>query len=353
MFTGYSKDFWTYAILRFICTVALPCIWFSSHTLVIEIFTREHRKNAVLILGLVWPFSVLVVVMVFYFTQHWTYFHLWTGCICALAFPAFLLIPESPRWLIINSKRELAEQELLKIARWNRRNLSDDEKHKIASILQKIESTVNSDQEEKLGLKDMLNSRNLMKTIIMTLNWIITCVINFTLALNVTRISGNVFLNSVLLAILGDLPGKVLVGITLTLFSRRFNLFACQFLVGIFCIILAFLPKHNYFPLITFYLILMCFTNAAFPLVYLITGELYPTNLRSQAIGTCSTISRIFALSVPFIPKLSCTWKPLPMLVLGVPAICTAFLAYFLPETKNTKLPQTMRDAEDPKHVDT
>ena len=96
----------------------------------------------------------------------------------------------------------------------------------------------------------------------------------------------------------------------------------------------------------------MCGTNAAFTLVYLVTGELYPTNLRSQATGTCSTISRIFAISVPFIPKLACTWKPLPMLVLGIPAICISLLAYFLPETKNTKLPQTVSDTEDPKHVD-
>ena len=138
----------------------------------------------------------------------------------------------------------------------------------------------------------------------------------------------------------------MLVGLTLKLFSRRLNLFACQFLVGLFCVIVAFLPKTFNLPLISFYLLAMCCSNASFTLCYLITGELYPTNLRSQAIGSCSTISRVFGISAPFISKLACVWKPLPMLVLGIPSIFISFLAYWLPETKYTNLPQTMNDTE-------
>ena len=191
----------------------------------------------------------------------------------------------------------------------------------------------------------MMNSKNVNKTIIIMLNWIIVCVTTFTLALNVTRLSGNVFLNTALLAFLGDLPGKLIVGVTLKFFSRRFNLFACQFLVGLFCVIVAILPKEYNMALITFYLLAMCSSNAAFTLVYLITGELYPTNLRNQAIGTCSTVSRIFGISAPFMSKLACIWKPLPMLMLGLPSILIAFLVYFLPETKYINLPQTMTES--------
>ena len=346
MFAGYSTDFWMYAILKFLCTAALPCIWFSSHTLIIEIFGRDYRKNAVVIKEVLWPFGGLGLVIVFYLTRHWKYFHLWTGALCAMALPAFLIIPESPRWLSTNSQSEEAERVLLKIARWNRRNLSRDEKQKIASILGKVQDNVDLNQEKKLGFRDMMNSNNAKKTIVIMLNWIIVCVTCFTLALNVTRLTGNVFLNSALLAILGDLPGKILVGITLKIFSRRLNLFACQFLVGLFCVIVAFLPKNYNLALITFYLLAMCCSNAAFTLVYLITGELYPTNLRSQAIGSCSTAARIFGISAPFISKLACVWKPLPMLVLGLPSICIAFLVYILPETKHINLPQTLSDTD-------
>ena len=47
------------------------------------------------------------------------------------------------------------------------------------------------------------------------------------------------------------------------------------------------------------------------------TVELYPTNLRSQAVGFCSMIARIFGLVVPFVANLALIWKPLPMVVLG------------------------------------
>ena len=183
---------------------------------------KNHRKNAVVIKEVLWPFGGLGLVIVFYLTRHWTYFHLWTGALCAIAIPAFLIIPESPRWLSVNCKGEIAETVFLKIARWNRRNLSHDDKLKINSILRRLENNVDSNQEKKLDFRDMMNSKNVNKTIIIMLNWIIVCVTTFTLALNVTHLSGNVFLNTALLAFLGDLPGKLIVGVTLKFFSRRF-----------------------------------------------------------------------------------------------------------------------------------
>ena len=75
------------------------------------------------------------------------------------------------------------------------------------------------------------------------------------------------------------------------------------------------------------------------------TAELYPTNLRSQAVGTCSMVARIFGLVCPFVANLALIWKPLPMVVLGLPSLLAAFSAYFLPETKGKELPQNMKDS--------
>ena len=75
------------------------------------------------------------------------------------------------------------------------------------------------------------------------------------------------------------------------------------------------------------------------------TTELFPTNLRSQAIGFCSMVARIFGLVCPFVANLALFWKPLPMLVLGLPSLLAALFVYFLPETKGKELPQNMKDA--------
>ena len=342
MFAGYSSNFWIYAALKLINTMALPCIWFTSHILITEIFGKDYRQNAVVVKELMWPIGMMMVIAVFYFTRHYVWFHLWIGAMCTLTIPAFIIAPESPRWLSANGKWEAAEHVLLRIARWNRKKLSSEEKQKISSILKKLDSKLNFKQEKKLGVFDLMNPDIRKETFIMTLNWIIVCVTSFTLSFNVTRLSGDVYVNSTLLVVLGDIPGKFFTWLMLKYCSRRFSLFSFQFLAGLFCVIIAFLPKKYELAVVAFYMLANCSSNAAFAMVYLITGELYPTNLRTQALSTCSTISRIFGISAAFIPKLSCVWKPLPMLILGVPSIIIGCLSYYLPETKNKNLPLAM-----------
>ena len=80
-------------------------------------------------------------------------------------------------------------------------------------------------------------------------------------------------------------------------------------------------------------------------MVYLITTELYPTNLRVQAVGLSSAITRIFCACAPFLGPLAKFWQPLPMLIIGAPIILSGILVTKLPETYNEDLPQTIKGA--------
>ena len=173
MFSGYSNSFWTYAVLKLINTISLPCLWFSCHILITEIFGKEFRQNAVVIKELMWPIGMMIEIALFYLTRHWVYFHLGVGGLCLVTVPAFFIAPESPRWLSVNGKWEEAEKVFLRIGRWNRKRLSGEEKLKISSILQKLDRKVDFKQEKTLGIRDMVKKNNLKKTLIMTLNWIV------------------------------------------------------------------------------------------------------------------------------------------------------------------------------------
>ena len=48
-----------------------------------------------------------------------------------------------------------------------------------------------------------------------------------------------------------------------------------------------------------------------------------------------------------FVPVLAIYWSPLPMVVLGVPALLAAILSLHLSETSGKDLPQTMKEAEE------
>jgi len=192
----------------------------------------------------------------------------------------------------------------------------------------------------------MFRSAHVTKTLILLFNWVTIVIGVYTLSLNATKLSGDLFLNYTLVVLAGSFPGTFALLLSLKLFGRRFNLFYTQFILGTCCVILAFLPKSYKTCIIVFYLVGKCFSDASFLIVWLVTAEMYPTNLRNQAVGACSTVSRVFGLLAPFVATLATYWKPLPMLILGVPSLISACFVYFLPETKHSELPSTMKDAE-------
>merc|ERR1712241_497360 len=348
MFAGYAPNYETYAALRFVSATCLPIMWISGHVLTLELFGKEYRKSIAMVKDFFAPMSELVLVIIIYFVRHWTFIHLWAGIGCLIPLPLYFIVPESPRWLAINGKLEKAEKILINIGKRNGKKLSDTHKIIIRSTLIWIQKTANEvDGKEKLNPLDMLRPSHRRKTVILLFNWVTIVVGVYTLSLNATKLSGDLFLNYSIVVLAGSFPGTFALLFTLKYFGRRLNLFYTQFILGICCVVLAYLPKSYNTALVVFYLIGKCFSDASFLVVWLVTAELYPTNLRNQAVGTCSTVSRVFGLLAPFVARLAVYWKPLPMLILGVPSLFSAGFVYFLPETKYIELPATMKDADE------
>ena len=345
-FAGYSRDYITYGILRLLACTAVPWIWICSHNLAMEIFGPDQRKSVVILKDLFWPASQVFAVAIYYFNRHWTYMHIWTGVISASALPCLLLVPESARWLAVNGKSKEAKDVLLRIAKLNGKKLDDDQILEMSEILTQVEKDAYEQQgHEHLNPLDMFKRKHIANTLIMICNWVTINLAAYTLLLNSTRLYGDLFVNYFLATITGDLPGTLTLIFTLKYLGRRLNLFWTQFVLGSCCMILAFLPKQHNILVIVIYLIGKSAGGAAFEMIYLITSELYPTNLRSQALGVCSTVARLFGLVAPFVAQLSSLWKPLPMLVLGLPSLIAGIMVFWLPETKNIHLPQTMKQA--------
>ena len=102
--------------LRLITCSALPCIWIGSHTTSLEIFDPENRKTVIIVKDFMWPTCNLFLIVFVYYVRHWTNLHLVIGALGLLGLPCFLILPESPRWLANNGKKEESEKILMKIA---------------------------------------------------------------------------------------------------------------------------------------------------------------------------------------------------------------------------------------------
>ena len=104
---------------------------------------------------------------------------------------------------------------------------------------------------------------------------------------------------------------------------------------------------------------------AAFEIIYVYTGELYPTPIRypflrivrnvyhltllvqictflipflfiskrNRAIGSCSAVARIGGFLAASIKLLNDVWKPLPMMIMGIATLIAGVLALAFPET--------------------
>jgi hypothetical protein len=97
----------------------------------------------------------------------------------------------------------------------------------------------------------------------------------------------------------------------------------------------------------TFSLIFMLAGKAsiqgAFNILYIFTSELYPTIIRNSAVGLCSMIGRVGAGTAGYIAILSDVTLPIvPMAIFCLFSLFAGCLVYFLPETRDLPLPDTL-----------
>jgi nucleoside recognition membrane protein YjiH len=81
--------------------------------------------------------------------------------------------------------------------------------------------------------------------------------------------------------------------------------------------------------------------------LYTYTKELFPTTLRTTALGTASATARVGVLSSPFIAMLDSISPVLPLIVYGIFVLAAAIFSLWLwPETNKKPMTETLEEAE-------
>ena len=131
------------------------------------------------------------------------------------------------------------------------------------------------------------------------------------------------------------------------MYGRRNSLVASQAISAICCISGGLLIENSNFASLQITLVMIgrLFAGLGFTLVYLYTLELYPTDMRNTAIGTCSSIARAGGVIAILMENLKEFWPPMSMVIFGTVSIIAAVLAFKFPETRNDKLPESIDEA--------
>merc|ERR1711879_55538 len=87
---------------------------------------------------------------------------------------------------------------------------------------------------------------------------------------------------------------------------------------------------------------------ASFGIIFVYAAELFPTVVRSVAMGLSSTSARVGGVAAPMVILFSSVSQALPMLIFGTAALLSGLLILLLPETLGKPLPESVEDCIPP-----
>ena len=282
------------------------------------------------------------------YTKTW-YTLQWTSSAASfIQLGLWFVLPESPRWLIASNRNKEASILITKAAKLNGKRLSQ----KSGSSDMEIKSTFSeqkASETQSLDFKELFNPHLLKTTIIMFLAWPIVTMGYYGITFGMAGLSKDLFMDFALSSLI-EIPSYFLVLILMDVIGRK-PIFSFSLLfTGISCLIVGSLDKEGDFSDLRRVLALVgkFFASGTFAIVYMYTAELYPTLIRSTAVGTCSFMARIGGIISPYIALYlpTVTNVSAPFYVMGSVAVFGGLITLTLPETLGSKLPETMEDVD-------
>jgi len=280
--------------------------------------------------------------------KQWKTFQMVVAAVMGSAAIVWILLPESPRWLIANGKEEATKAMMEKAAKINGVVLSPE-------AFQPPPKNMKPEVDLPVyQLKDIFRPSQLKITIVLFICWPICTMLYYGLTLSADKIqiSDNVYVSTLLVTAI-EIPCYILLPLVIDIWGRKPLFAVTQLLPGIFCIIAAFMT-----PGTVFYAILTLTAKfgvaMAFNVTFMYTAELYPTTIRNSAMGACSTVARLGAILAPWVGKHLTdplafshpipVWVPL--VCFGGAGVVGGLCALLLPEPLGFPLPNTFEDVE-------
>jgi OCT family organic cation transporter-like MFS transporter 4/5 len=345
----YSTYFPMFLLIRFLSAVCNEAADLAAYVLCMEITGTKYRAMVGSFLQAPWAIGYALLAAVAYLTRSWRTMQIITAALHTVTILLICVLPESPRWLIVNNRVREAERIIRKACRMNKSQLPAD-----LELVKHAENRLMVKRHKRAHLGHLLKSRVLlMRTGIIFVIWVATALVYYGLVIALSDqsgpgrelFSGNYFVNN---AVAGAIELPTLLGCVFLLrFGRKKSQMSTLVLAGLMIIVAMMLikPELSFLRLI-FMMLAKVFIQAAFNILYIFTSELYPTVIRNSAVGTSSMVARLGAGVCGYVAILSDVTVPIvPLIIFGVFSLVAAAMVFFLPETRDKPLPDTLQDA--------
>jgi len=361
--SAFINNFYFYLVMRFLVGFSLIGSCESGYVYTMETTLKKHRILFGQIVESTFTVAFMILPLLAYFVRNWKVLTtIISLALLALTIPCYFLTYESPRWLFTKGKHSAAKEALVKMSKFNKSKV-DFNKVQILSATPLQNDSLRTKggsspqgEQENLQVHNKPNSEETTGTIFKTpfmrnttiflcYNWFACTCSYYGLTLSSTRLNESPYVSFFLQALV-EVPANFGAIPLMSRYGRRTTISAANFVSGLSLILFMFSPKNYKWLELILFLLGKFGVTAVFSCIYLYTSELYPTLLRGNGIGICSSFARIGGVISIGINQLVQYNRSLPYVIYGFMASLAALTILLLPETNNTKLPDSVEEAE-------
>ncbi|RVE42198.1 hypothetical protein evm_013147 [Chilo suppressalis] len=341
---AFSVNYPMYLALQLLQTTLGAGTFSSAYIFATELVGPKFRVLTSATCSSMFAIGQVVLGSVAWLVQPWRYMIMGIHIPCFLIITYYWLLSESVRWLLSKGRYDDARAVLEKVARVNRRQIS--EKSMNALMDPPPPPVVDEKTDERGMLATIVKSRVLLRRVATTpIWWITTTFVYYGLSINSTSLSDTMYLNYILTCVI-EIPGFYTAVLILDRIGRKPTLSGGFFLSAACNIAFAFIPSELTVLRLIVFLLGKFGISVVFTSLYLFTSELYPTQYRHSLLAFSSMIGRIGSITAPLTPVLMDYWPGIPSLMFGVMGLISGVLVLTQPETLGTKMPDTLAEAE-------
>ncbi|XP_069847939.1 solute carrier family 22 member 22-like [Dipodomys merriami] len=341
---AFAPSFSLYCLLRFLMSACLSALQNSSLALLLENTSQKWFPIIVTMKGLSLSANQALLAGLAYSIRDWHKLQL------ANTLPYFIVslfvccVAESVPWLMTTGKTEHALRELQRIARING-------KKDVAPSLTTM--VVRSKRKKELNetrshsrIAEVIVNPTVVRTAIFASSLTFSGTFcSYGLLLDIQAFGKDIFLTQFLLAA-ADTPSKLFTCFIIRHVKRRPSVAFLLFMMGGSVMVTIFVPKEMHILRLIIFLFEKASYSTYISLCTAFISELSPTVLRSTLQGFYMFSFKLAATCAALALVTRKYFVHLPTILYVVTPMVASISLYFLPETYNLPLPNTIKDLE-------
>ncbi|XP_032340586.1 solute carrier family 22 member 16 [Camelus ferus] len=341
---AFTFDYYSFMITRFLLAIAASGYLVVVFVYVTEFVGMKSRTWVSIHLHSFFAFGTMMVALTGYFVRTWWIYQIILSTVTVPFVLCCWMLPETPFWLLSEGKYEEAQKVINTMAKWNKtRSCKLSE---LSSLSCHGPAGNKPSEVEKHSLSDLFYDCNIgTRTLTVWLTWFTGCLGFYCFSLNSVNLGGNEYLNLFLMGLV-EIPAYIFVCFGMDRVGRRSILIFSLISSAVASAVMMVIPKDYHVWFVVATMAGKFSIGAAIGLVYLYTAELYPTIVRSLAVGSGSMVGRLGSIVAPFCIYLSSFWIFTPQLVVGSLAFVSGLLTFTLPETLGKPLTTAWEETE-------